>query len=91
MATEIDRNLLPGFVRTSLDISLGCAYRTFEMFKDPPGTFMGMVSEMKTLVTPPNCDNIPDAAKSVASLWVKKGLGFVEECRVTGEKFTAER
>ena len=91
MATEIDRNLLPSFLRTSFDISLGCAYRTFEMIKDPPTALMGMMSEMKTLVTPPACDSIPDTAKSMASLWVKKGVGFVEECRVTGEKFTAER
>lgn len=91
MATEIDRNLLPGFVQTFFDISLGCAFRTVGMIKDPPAALMGMMSEMKTLVTPPAGDNIPDVVKSMASLWVKKGFGYVEECRVTGEKFTSGR
>jgi hypothetical protein len=91
MASEFDRNLMPGFMRTSLAISLGCAYRSIEMMKDPPAALTRMVSEIKTLVTPPPGDGIADVAKSMASLWLKRGSAYIEECRVTGEKFTEER
>ena len=93
MAEEIDRNLIPEVLRTTFSISLGAAFRTIEMMKNPGKTMSDMMSEMKSLVSiPPDTGSgIEEKAKALAGVWMEKGMSVVEECRAAGEKFTGAK
>lgn len=90
MAEEIDRELMPDVLRKTFAISLGAAYRTVEMMKNPSKTVTDMMTEMRSLITvPPDTGSgISEKAKALAGNWMQKGMDVMEECRAAGEKFT---
>lgn len=90
MADELDRKLMPGFVQMTFAISLGATYKSFEMMKSPFETAGKMMSEIRSLLSiPPDAgEGLVNQSQALAAVWMEKGAGFIQECRVAGEKFT---
>jgi len=90
MADEFDRKLIPELFQTTFAVSLGAAYKSLEMMKDPLGSMSKMVSEARSLLTIPSDagEGIQKKAEAVASIWMEKAANMVEECKTAGEKFT---
>ncbi len=72
MADEIDRKYLPGFLQQTFVVSLGAAYKSFEMMKSPRDTVTKVFGEML----------------EVAGLGMTKGMDLMADCKNAGEKFT---
>ncbi|MEX2261878.1 MAG: hypothetical protein WD696_07990 [Bryobacteraceae bacterium] len=87
---EYDRKILPGFVQDTFAISLGMAYKSFEMMKSPQESMGRMMDEMKTLFTIPSDagEGARKKAEAVAAVWMEKGAMLMEECKTAGQKFT---
>ena len=90
MADEFDRKLMPDWLQMAFAVSLGAAYRSFEMMMSPMESADKMFSEMKTLFTlPPDAgDGLQKKAEAVAGVWMDKGMTLMEHCKTAGEKFT---
>jgi len=90
MAKEFDRVLFPGFMQDTFAISLGAAYKSFEMMKTPQQSMEKMLSEAKTLVTVPSDAGTGFKAKlqAVAAVWMEKSATLMNECKTVGQKFT---
>ncbi len=92
MANEWDRQIIPALFQTGITISLGAAYRSVEMMKDPQKTITTMTSEMKELLTLPEDagEGIEAKTKALAGVWMEKGMTAMESCRNAGKKFTGD-
>ena len=90
MAEEIDRKYLPDFVQQTFVLSLGAAYKSFEMMKSPQESITKMFGEMKEMFTVPKNagEGLQEQAKAVAGAWMMKGMDLIETCKAAGEKFT---
>jgi hypothetical protein len=90
MAAEFDRRMMGKLFRTTLSVSLGAAYKGFEMLATPAESLPKVVDEVKTLLTVPPCagDDLQQKFEAMAGLWLAKGTTIVAECKTTGEKFT---
>ena len=75
MPDEIDRKYLPDFLQQTFCLSLGAAYKSFEM------------KEMFSLPKDAG-DDLQAKAKAVAGVWMMKGMDLMEACKNAGEKFT---
>ena len=72
MADEIDRKYLPDFLQQTFVVSLGAAYKSFEMIKSPRDTVTNVFGEML----------------DVAGVWMTKGMDLMAVFKSAGEKFT---
>ena len=92
MGNEWDRQIIPALFQTGLTISLGAAYRGFEMIKDPQKTFTTLTSEVKEMITVPedSGEGLEAKAKALAGIWMEKGMTAVETFRNAGRKFTGD-
>jgi hypothetical protein len=90
MADEMDRKIMPEFLQTAFAVSLGAAYKSFEMMMSPMESANKMFSEAKTLLSiPPDAgDGVQQKAEAVAGVWMDKGMTLMETCKTAGEKFT---
>jgi hypothetical protein len=90
MADEIDRKIVPDFLQTVFSLSLGAAYKSFEMMKAPQDSFPKMMTEMKELFSMPKDApaGLQGKAEAVAGVWMSKGMDLMETCKSAGEKFT---
>ncbi len=90
MAGEFDRRTMENLFRTTLSVSLGAAYKGFEMLTTPAESLPHVVDEMKTLLTVPEYagDDLQKKVEAMAGLWLSKGATIVAECKSKGEKFT---
>jgi uncharacterized protein (DUF2147 family) len=90
MAQEIDRKIMPDWMQTTFAISLGAAFKSFEMMMSPMESANTMFSEMKALFTLPSDagDGLQKKAEALAGVWMDKGMTLVERCKTAGEKFT---
>lgn len=90
MANEFDRKILPDILQTTLSVSLGAAYKGYEMMRNPLESVPKVINEMKTMVTPPEGfrNGLPDMVKGVAGVWMEKGVTIMYDCKTAGEKFT---
>lgn len=93
MADEFDRRIIPDFLQTTLTVSLGAAFRGFEMLRSPTESLPKMVAEMKTLLSVPenSGDGLQQKIEAMAGVWLEKGANIVTECKTTGERFTEGR
>ena len=92
MADQFDRNILSGFLRTGLQISLGATQKSIEMLRNPADSVLKVASEMKSVMTLPadTGPGLEDKAQAMAGVWIQKGVALVSECMTAGEKFTEE-
>lgn len=90
MADEFDRKLMPEFMNTTFAVSLGAAYKGFEMLRNPMESLPKMVSEMKELVSIPEAsgDSLQQKMEALAGVWLEKGTTMMADCKSTGERFT---
>ena len=90
MPDEIDRKYLPDFLQQTFCLSLGAAYKSFEMMKTPQDSVTKMFGEMKEMFSLPKDagDDLQAKAKAVAGVWMMKGMDLMEACKNAGEKFT---
>jgi hypothetical protein len=90
MADEFDRKLMPDFLQTTFAISLGAAYKSWEMMLSPVQSVSKMVSEMGSLVSIPSDagDGLTAKAQALAAVWMEKGAALMQDCRTAGEKLT---
>jgi hypothetical protein len=90
MAEEIDRKIMPETLQTVFSLSLGAAYKSFEMMKSPSNSISTMLSEMKELFSMPKDagEGLKGKAEAVAGVWMSKGMDLMETCKNAGEKFT---
>jgi len=90
MADEFDRRMMPDFIHTTLAVSLGAAYRSFEMMRCPAESLPKVVAEMKTLLSVPEDagGGLQQKMEAMAGVWLEKGTNIVAECKTAGEKFT---
>ena len=90
MANELDRKYLPDFLQQTFVLSLGAAYKSFEMMKSPSDSLTKMVGEMKEMFSLPKDagEGLQKKAEAVAGVWMSKGMDLVEVCKTAGEKFT---
>jgi len=90
MSDELDRKLIPELLQTTFAVSLGAAFKSVEMMKDPIGSMNKMVSEARSLLTIPSDagEGLQKKAEAVASVWMEKAAAMVDECKTAGEKFT---
>ena len=90
MSNEYDRALFPGFLRDTLEISLGAAYKSFEMMMSPQQSFEKMITEIQTLVTVPHHagDDFKSKAQAIAAVWMEKSATMMNDCKTAGQKFT---
>ena len=90
MAEEIDRKIMPDFLKMAFALSLGACYKSVEMMKAPQDSFSKVMTEMKELFSMP--DDAPEGlqgkAEAVAGVWMSKGMDLMEVCKNAGEKFT---
>jgi hypothetical protein len=88
MADEFDRRFMPDIFQTTLTLSLGAAYKSFEMLRSPAESVPKMVAEMKTLLAVPEGDTLQQKMENMAGTWLEKGTNLMAECKSAGEKFT---
>ena len=90
MAEEIDRKIMPDFLKTAFSLSLGACYKSVEMMKTPQDSFNKMMAEMKELFSMPKDapEGLQGKAEAVAGVWMSKGMDLMEVCKNAGEKFT---
>jgi hypothetical protein len=90
MSKEYDRALLPGFLEDTFEISLGAAYKSFEMMKSPQESIEKMLTEMKALVTVPEDagEDLKGKAQAIAAVWMEKSATLMNDCKTAGQKFT---
>ncbi len=90
MADEIDRSVLPEVVQKAFAVSLGAAYKSVELVKDPMGNGSKLMGEAKELVTIPDDagEGIQAKAQALLMVWMEKGAAWMQECQRAGEKFT---
>ena len=90
MAEEIDRKIMPDFLKTAFSLSLGACYKSVEMMKAPQDSFNKMMAEMKELFSMPKDapEGLQGKAEAVAGVWMSKGMDLMEVCKNAGEKFT---
>ena len=90
MADEIDRNIMPEILQTTVSVSLGAWFKSLEMMKTPQDSFSKMMTEMKELFTLPAeaVAGLQDKAQAMAGVWISKGVDLMESCKSAGEKFT---
>lgn len=81
---------MPELLQTTFAVSLGAAFKSVEMMKDPIGSMNKMVSEARSLLTIPSDagEGLQKKAEAVASVWMEKAAAMVDECKTAGEKFT---
>ncbi|MBI2820933.1 MAG: hypothetical protein HYX74_01790 [Acidobacteria bacterium] len=92
MADELDRQLIPPLFQTVFDISLGAAFKGFEMMKTPQQSADQVMSEVKTLFSmPPDAgEGLQEKAKAVAAVWMEKTATWMEQCKTAGSRFTED-
>ena len=90
MANEFDRRIMPDFLQTTLAISLGAAYKSWEMIWNPTDTLATVVSETKAMFTLPEDagDGVTNKIQALAGVWVQKGTTMVLDLKSAGEKFS---
>ena len=93
MADELDRKYLPDFLQQTFVLSLGAAYKSFEMMKSPQDSVTKMFGEMKEMFSVPKNagEGLQEQAKAVAGAWMMKGMDLMEACKAAGEKFTESK
>ena len=81
---------MPEFMNTTFAVSLGAAYKGFEMLRNPMESLPKMVSEMKELVSIPEAsgDSLQQKMEALAGVWLEKGTTMMADCKSTGERFT---
>lgn len=92
MSEEWDRKFMPDMIQTGFQISIGCAYKGFEMMISPQKTANRMISEASELFSVPEDagKGISEKTKAVAAVWMEKGAGWIEECKEAGTRFTED-
>ena len=82
---------MPEFLQTTFAVSLGAAYKSVEMMKDPVGCMNRMLSMARSLLSIPSGagEGVQQKAEAVASAWIERAAAMVEECKAAGEKFTS--
>ncbi len=91
MPEEFDRKLLPEIVQDTVAISFGMTFKSFEMIKDPIGSFGQVTDALQVLFTIPADvagKGFQEKAQAVAGVWMEKAAGLMEECKTAGQKFT---
>ena len=90
MAKEYDRFLFPGFLQDTFEISLGAAFKSFEMMKAPQQSIEKMMTEARSLITIPDDagEGLTAKAQAIAAVWMEKGATMMNDCKTTGQKFT---
>jgi hypothetical protein len=90
MAEEIDRKIMPDFLKTAFSLSLGACYKSVEMMKAPQDSIPKMITEMVELFSMPKDapEGLQGKAEAVAGVWMSKGMDLMEICKNAGEKFT---
>jgi hypothetical protein len=83
---------MPPIMQKGFTLSLGMAFKSFEMVKSPQATWSKMTGELKQMVTIPEDagDGVQAKAKALAAVWMEKGMTAVEACRAAGRKFTGD-
>jgi len=90
MAEEIDRKIMPDFLKTTFSISLGACYKSFEAMKSPQDSASKVMTDMKELFSMPKDagDGLKAKAEAVAGVWMAKGMEMMGDWKAAGEKFT---
>jgi hypothetical protein len=89
MANEYDKKLMPGFVQSAFVVSLGAAYKGFEMMIRPQDSVPKMFSEVSALFKLPEDtgSDLKSKAEAIAGNFMEKGTSIVQECQKAGGKF----
>ena len=90
MAEEIDRKIMPDFLKTVFSVSLGASYKSFEAMKSPQDSATKVMADMKELFSMPKDapEGLKGKAEAVAGVWMAKGMEMVGDWKSAGEKFT---
>src|SRR5260370_24820572 len=90
MAEEYDRKIMPETLQTVFSLSLGAAYKSFEMMKTPSDSISKMFTEMQELFSLPKDagEGLKGKAEAVAGVWMCKGMDLMETSTTEGENFT---
>jgi hypothetical protein len=90
MADEIDRNIMPEILHTTVSVSLGAWFKSLEMMTTPQESIPKVMTEVTELFTLPAYTGagLQDKAQAMAGLWISKGVDLMESCKSAGEKFT---
>lgn len=75
--------------QTALAVSVGAAYRGYEMLLRPSDAVSTIVSETKAMLTLPEHagENPSDQIQAMAGVWMEKGARRVIDFKTVGEKF----
>ena len=89
MANEYDKKLMPGFLQNAFVVSLGAAYKGFEIMTRPQDSVPKMFSEISSLFTLPDDTgkDLKSKAEAIAGNFMEKGTTLVQECQKAGGKF----
>ena len=90
MAVEIDRNIIPEFLKTTFSVSLGAWYKSIEMMMSPQDSASKMMADMEELFSVPEYagEGLTAKAEAVAGVWMAKGMEVLGDWKSAGEKFT---
>lgn len=85
-----DPRMIPDLFQKTFAVSLGAAYKSFEMLSHPAESLPKVVTGMKDLLTVPEHagPDLQQQFEAMAGVWLQKGAEIVVECKTTGEKFT---
>jgi len=84
---------MPEFMQTTFAVSLGAAYRSWEMIKSPMESTSKIFDQVKELFVIPKDagEGFQKKLEALAGVWMEKGASLVESCKTAGEKFTEEK
>ena len=92
MGQEWDRQLIPPLLQTGFTLSLGAAFKSWEMMLHPEKAATALTAQAKEMVTIPEGagEGVQAKAKALAAVWMEKGITAMEACRTAGRKFTGD-
>lgn len=88
MPNEYDKKSMPGLVQDAFAVSLGAAFKGFEMMIRPQDSLSKMFSEVSTLFDLPESTgrDFKAQAEAIAGNFIGKGTTLMQECQKAGEK-----
>jgi hypothetical protein len=87
MADEFDRKMMPAFLESAFNLSLGVAFESMKAMANPQHSAPRILREVQGLFAMPsgNWFDLP----AMAGNFVNKGAGWIEEWQKTGRTFGA--
>jgi hypothetical protein len=85
---DTDRKFMPDLFQTAFNVSVGAAYKSFEMMLNPMESANRMIAEARDIISFASeaGDGIQEKAGALAGAWMDRSLSIVEDCRSAGAR-----